>query len=139
MTKVENELAKMKCNQNEIFWCVKVLASKDIELMLLLSKPNQKNAISAAKRVLMNRPEEHAELMVYIETYQLLEKRLKNCTNFDTLKADNSIAVARINRLNKSVESVKPKLNNVAHCAVFFGAIGNARGDNYPSNRVKFL
>jgi hypothetical protein len=133
-TKIENEKAKMQCNQLEILWCIKELA-KEMKWILgvLNASDDTKGQLLCIKNVLMSdkyTEKESADLLIYIETWQLLARRLKNCTNLETLKAENSIATARINRVSKSCQ-------NIAHRAVWVEAVGGQRVVG--SNRVTFL
>lgn len=133
-TQIENELAKMQCNQLEILWCIKELAKpfKGILAILNASK-DTKGQLICAKNVLMSdeyTEKQAADLLIYIETYQLLARRLKNCTNLDTLKYENRIATARINRVSKSCQQI-------AHRAIWIEAKGAQRATG--SNRVQIL
>ena len=133
-TKIKNELAKMQCNQLEILHCIKELCKpfRGFDYVLNgLWETAQK--LTYLKKALMSdefTEKESCELLLYIDTYQLLARRLKNCTNLDTLKAENRIATARINRMSKSCQFI-------GHRATFVEVVGNARAVG--SNRVTFL
>lgn len=134
ITQIENEIAKMKCNQLEILWCIKELAKpfKWI-LKVLTASDDTKGQLICIKNALMSdkySEKQSADLLIYIETWQLLARRLKNCTNLDTLKYENRIATARINRVSKSCQ-------NIAHRAVWIEVIGEQMAVS--SNLVQIL
>jgi len=134
-TQIENELSKMKCNLLDVLACIKKLVQGQKYLQTVIADDTVciKARLSALKKMLLSddfSEKDSSDLLIYIETYQLLARRLKNCTNLDTLKYENRIAVARINRISKSCQ-------NIAHRAVWVEAVGGQRAVG--SNRVQIL
>jgi hypothetical protein len=124
-TQIENELSKMKCNLLDVLVCIKKLVQGQKYLQTVIADDTVciKARLSALKKMLLSddySEKDASDLLIYIETYQLLARRLKNCTNLDTLKAENRIATARINRMSKSCQ-------NIAHRAVWIEVIGAQR------------
>lgn len=134
-TQIENELSKMKCNLLDVLVCIKKLVQGQKYLQTVIADDTVciKARLSALKKMLLSddfSEKDSSDLLIYIETYQLLARRLKNCTNLDTLKYENRIAVARINRISKSCQ-------NIAHRAVWVEVVGGQRVIG--SNRVQIL
>jgi len=135
ITQIENELSRMKSNLLDVLACIKKLVQGQKYLQTVIADDTVciKERLSALKKMLLSddySQKDASDLLIYIETYQLLTRRLKNCTNLATLKEDNRIATARINRVSKSCQ-------NIAHRAVWVEAIGGQRAVG--SNRVTFL
>jgi len=134
-TQIENELLRMKCNLLDVLTCIKKLVQGQKYLQLVIADDTVciKARLATLKKMLLSddySEKDASDLLIYIETYQLLARRLKNCTNLATLKEDNRIATARINRISKSCQ-------NIAHRAVWVEAVGAQRVVG--SNRVQIL
>jgi len=134
-TQIENELSKMKCNLLDVLVCIKKLVQGQKYLQTVIADDTVciKARLSALKKMLLSddfSEKDASDLLIYIETYQLLARRLKNPPDLDTLKYENRIAMARINRISKSCQ-------NIAHRAVWVEVVGGQRVIG--SNRVQIL
>lgn len=134
ITQIENELARMKCNLLDVLVCIKKLVQGQKFLQIVIADETVciKARLAALKKMLLSgdySEKDASDLLIYVETYQLLDRRLKKCTNLETLKADNRIATARINRISKSCQQI-------AHRAVWIEAKGAQRviGSNREQN-----
>ena len=135
MTKIENELSRMKCNLLDVLACIKKLVQGQKYLQIIISDDTVciKARLATLKKMLLTddySEKDASDLLIYIETYQLLARRLKNCTNLVTLKEENRIATTRISRISKSCQ-------NIAHRAVWVESVGAQRVVG--SNRVQIL
>ena len=135
MTKIENELSRMKCNLLDVLACIKKLIQGQKYLQIIIADDTVciKARLATLKKMLLTddySEKDASDLLIYIGTYQLLARRLKNCTNLVTLKEENRIATTRIGRISKSCQ-------NIAHRAVWVESVGAQRVVG--SNRVQIL
>jgi len=138
MTKIENELAKMKCHQNEILFFIRQMAKPYKDITTLLNEEIRILArIKAIARIFKSEdyPSEKHNLILFVETWLVLDQKIKRCTDFNSLKQTNLVAQVRIARVSNTGNTKIGSRSGESSNEV--GVIGNARTSE--DKRICFL